>query len=185
MLTATQTSYSDTSVELDATKVIHTGLSGASRLAAAAVHLDYEAGMLWKTAEEMASGRAQTRAQRNAIVESFALHTRNLIDFFYGDPRRPTKRRGKDDVVAGHFFSDPYRWQRARPRQSSLLRRAEKRADKEIAHLTYGRLDVEQQEKPWPASDIVADLGAVLDAFGETADLLPDRIKRRLARYRS
>ncbi len=130
--------------------------------------------MMW------ASGKAVTAGYfgvvHNALVESFALHARNMVDFFYNDMPRP------DDAVASQFFSSPHTWQTVRPSLTAELENAKTRANKEISHLTYSRLLVAPTDKPWPVDNIVRDIDAALTKFCETADLLPERVK--LLRYR-
>jgi hypothetical protein len=79
--------------------------------------------------------------------------------------------------VARHFFSDPKLWSKVRPNITQALEKARKRANKEVMHLTYTRLDVKAADKPWPMGEIVQDIGAAFDAFVEHADLLPDDVK--------
>jgi hypothetical protein len=93
-------------------------------------HLQYEIWMLHAVANGMASGLFGPGAITNALVESFAVHVRGLVDCLYSDHPRP------DDVIAEDFFSDAALWLEIRPDPSAGLLRAKKRAGKEIAHLT-------------------------------------------------
>jgi hypothetical protein len=142
---------------------------------AIASHVAYEIRMMWASGAEMMAGTGRSWAQRNALVEVFAVHTRNLIDFFYGTGKR-------DDVVAADFFSDKRRWQAIRPALTQRLRSAKKRANKEMSHLTYSRLQVAANQKGWDATAITRDFDSVLQAFFERADLLPDEV--RLLKYK-
>jgi hypothetical protein len=45
-------------------------------------------------------------AQINAFIESFTIHLRCLLNFFY----MPTHQAHKEDVLAEHFFDDPADW---------------------------------------------------------------------------
>jgi hypothetical protein len=83
-----------------------------------AEHLRYEIAMLWATGSEIRRG-AYPWAARNSLVESFALHARNVVDFFFTEPV-------DDDVVARHFFKDESSWVRVRPeiRNHSPLQRS-------------------------------------------------------------
>lgn len=123
-----------------------------------------------------ASSGGYTAVVHNALVESFALHARNMVDFFYNDSPQP------DDAVASQFFSNPLMWQTVRPPLTADLQTAKARANKEISHLTYARLLVAPSQKSWPVDSIVRDIDAVLATFCENADLLPERVK--LLRYR-
>lgn len=106
-------------------------------------HLFYEIWMFQTLAQGMASGIAGEGAINNALLESFAIHVRALTGFCYSDNPR------SDDIVAEDFFSDSNEWQTKRPEKTELLDKAKKRADKEVAHLTYTRLDVTSEQKNW------------------------------------
>jgi hypothetical protein len=97
-------------------------------------------------------------------VESFAVHVRNLVDFFYAQQPRA------DDVIAEDFVADAVQWSAIRPEMSAVLRRAKQRADKEIAHLTYARLDVAREVKPWPFVEICGEITAVLQLFARNVE---------------
>lgn len=136
-------------------------------------HLMYELAMLWGSSRLL--GSTSSKALNNTVVEAVALHARNLIDFFYTEPKQ-------DDVAAIHFFSDPLVWPQVRPACPTILQEAKTRANKEISHLTYTRLLVTPEAKEWPVADIIRALDVALNAFCDHADLLPERI--RLLRYR-
>ena len=114
-------------------------------------HLLYECWMLIRCAELLANqdkhiqcAVEDTETITNVLVESFAIHLRNLITFFYGDSKkyRPT------DVLAIDYFDDG-RWNDLRPPKSELLIRAEDRASKQIAHLTTKRYAGVHEDKKW------------------------------------
>lgn len=88
---------------------------------AIAGHLKYEFQMLCASANAMGQANA---ILNNCVVESFALHARNLIDFFYTPPQ-------KDDVVAAHFFGKPNVWVAVRPEMAQILEVAKGRANRE------------------------------------------------------
>jgi hypothetical protein len=96
---------------------------------------------------------------RNALVESFTVHVRILLDFLY--PSSPKV----DDVVADDFFDDASVWLEKRPGKSNLLSTVHRRVGKEIAHLTYTRIDITDEAKRWRFVDITNDVGGVLDKF--------------------
>lgn len=137
-----------------------------AELREAANHLLYEVQMLQAVANGLASGLFGSGTITNALVESFAVHVRGLADFLYSDHPRP------DDVIAGDFFSDAARWLNVRPDMSAVLSLAKQRAGKEITHLTYARLAVTPETKPWPFVQIVNDMAPVLSLFFQ--NLPPD-----------
>lgn len=98
-----------------------------------------------------------SRVINNAIVEAFAIHTRSLLDFFYG-------KENNDDVIAEHFFSPVTIWINQRPpKTSNELNKIKIRVNKEIAHLTYYRQSV--QSKTWPYKSIQRDLNKAFTVF--------------------
>lgn len=119
-------------------------------------HLTYEVAMLHDTAEALAASVAQDETVHNALVESFTIHLRALIDFLW--PNNPRA----DDVIANDFFYRPSAWDTARPAFPVVLDPARQRAGKEVAHLTYARLNVKPDDKRWPYIEMA---NAVLTAF--------------------
>ncbi len=119
----------------------------------------------------MGSGIAGVGVINNALLEAFAIHVRVLIHFFYSDNPQ------KDDVVAEHFFEDSDDWKKQIPPKTEILNAAKKRADKEVAHLTYSRLKVTPEKKPWNFTEISNDLQVVVAKFIELVprDILGDR----------
>lgn len=94
----------------------------------------------------------------NVLVESFAIHVRNVIDFLYMDTSKPT------DVVAADFFPRAD-WAQTRPPISPSLNAARVRANKEIAHLTTDRIAGSPPEKAWDFAGLAAELRPVLRLF--------------------
>ena len=124
-------------------------------------HLHYEYGMLTEVIKRLRLGTyGQDVILHYALLESFVIHLRNLIDFLYSERPQP------DDVIAEDFFSSPDRWHKMRPRKSDTLNKAKKRANKEAAHLTYARLKVSLKEKPWKYA-LKDEIEAVFDIFLE------------------
>jgi hypothetical protein len=89
----------------------------------------------------------------NALLASYALHLRNLIEFIYWTPKPP------DDVNAVHYVRDKDAWLAARGEASDFLRGVKLRADKQIAHLTKKRFTGDAPEKQW---DPIAEISALL-----------------------
>jgi hypothetical protein len=127
-------------------------------------HLKYEYSMLLAVAEALSSSLALNGFLKNALLESFAIHFRSLVDFLY----RPANARS-DDMAAEDFFDDQARWSEVRPTISPILDRGRRRAHKEIAHLTYARLAITESEKDWPFSEITTEIRRLMDLFQETS----------------
>lgn len=101
--------------------------------------------------------------QLSALLESLAIHLRNLIDFFYTEPADARN----DDVVAGHFFADPNTWMPG-PMPKSL-QEARERANKEVSHITYKRKAAADPTKPWPVADLFKEIHTVAQKFATEA----------------
>src|SRR6266576_755883 len=97
---------------------------------------------------------------KNALVESFAIHLRNLLLFLYGDGK-------KNDIHSDDFFLDPINdWRKARPREGKFLKDARERASREISHLTVLR---QNPSNLWPVSQLMNEIQCVLRTFVERA----------------
>lgn len=114
-------------------------------------HLRYEVEMLMSTAKGLASGVfGWKNTVANAMLEAFVLHLRVVVDFLY-----PRGRGLRDnDVLAWDFFDSAEQWCKIRDKHISkeskkVLEDGRDRADKEMMHLTYGRLKVTPEEKIW------------------------------------
>ena len=127
-------------------------------------HLKYEYSMLLAVTEALSAGLVLNQFLKNALLESFAIHFRALVDFLY----RPANARS-DDMAAEDFFDDQARWSEVRPTISPILDRGRRRAHKEIAHLTYARLAITESEKGWPFREITTEIRSLMDLFQETS----------------
>ena len=84
----------------------------------------------------------------DALVESFVLHARVLIDFLYGYPNKDPQKR---DIIARDFFDSSNSWPSELPED---LKEVKKRADKLAAHLTRDRIVQYRSDKGWPITPI-------------------------------
>ncbi len=97
---------------------------------------------------------------RNATVESFAIHARALIWFLYP----PLGEKIKDtDVASMHYGIKP----RDRPENFQPWYN---QANKQVAHTTTDRLDLEMDRKTWPVEEMTAALVHEMAAFTGEAD---------------
>lgn len=99
----------------------------------------------------------------SALLESFAIHLRNLIDFFYTQPAEARN----DDVVASDFFDAPTGWAPGAIPKS--LQDARERANKEVSHITYKRKVATDPTKPWPAAELFKEIQTVAEKFATGA----------------
>jgi hypothetical protein len=129
-----------------------------AELVAVSEHLHYEITMFFGTANALAIGLCAQGLLANVFIESFTLHARALLAFFYSDKPR------EDDVVAEDYVTD---WGSKRPVESPSLHTVHTRVGKEVAHLTYARLWVAQEAKRWRFLELAKELGGVVNAFLE------------------
>ncbi len=124
----------------------------------ALVALKYEVWMLWSLANFLATDNKGKGVIHNALLESFLIHARILIEFLYKN------KPYKDTVRASQYFTSDSPWKSIRPKKTELLEKTEKDAHKQLAHLTYTRL---QGKREWPYIEIANDIKAVLQVFHE------------------
>ncbi len=142
-------------------------------------HLLYEFYMLIRCAEFLANQHEHiqcavddTQTIRNVLVESYAIHLRNLVAFFYGESNRPLPT----DVFAVDFLESG-EWQRLRPPKSETLKKAEQRAHKQIAHLTTERYAGVHEEKAWNIISLtkeIKDITRIFIGAASTSRLAPN-----------
>jgi hypothetical protein len=118
--------------------------------------------------------------QGNAILESFAIHLRSLLDFFYID----ASRAKPGDVLAEHYFPQPAEWHNAKPQLApDEIARMKERVNKEIAHLTYERNRIAGIDWEWPIIQFKTHVIEALTVFLRRVDrsLLSVRWEERSA----
>jgi hypothetical protein len=106
---------------------------------------------------------------RNAQVESFAVHARALTDFLYD-----VKRMKPTDALAIDYV--PNGW--TPPARPAILDTVKPRVGSEIAHLSYKRVGMTDDERQWEYVSVWNALAAVLRAFVAQASptLLPEDV---------
>jgi hypothetical protein len=125
---------------------------------------------VWKVADTSLSDQ-----DHNAFIESFAIHLRCLRDFLWG-----TRRSDHPEDAFATDFCDPGVWEEARPALPPPVRAIEgerKRIGREIAHLTYYRLEIDAETKPWDLSALLRVIVEALGRFSEVAK--PERLAQR------
>jgi hypothetical protein len=127
----------------------------------ASIHLHYEFCMLTSLAKGLASGIAANGWLLNALLESFVIHVRVHLEFLY--PKGPNR----DAVIAADYFPSSNHWEKLRPALSDTLKKARIRAHQELAHLTYARLNVTPETKPWAFIEIANQIQNAMHIFLE------------------
>lgn len=120
-------------------------------------HLYYEAWMFYQTLALLT--RTHNTLEKNILLDAFAIHTRNLFDFFY-----PKKHLKADDMVAHDYLVNHATFNRNKTKKEELLFIVRK-ADKQVAHLTYTRNRYNHKTKPWPFILIGRKMHKTLSAF--------------------
>lgn len=123
-------------------------------------HLAYEMEMFFATAAELLRPlNVNSDLIKNALLEAFTIHARSILFFFY--PENPRK----DDALAEHFLTSKKAWNVIRPQLSPELKRLQKRVGKEIAHLSYTRLEIHPKNKGWDFGQIILEFISVFKLF--------------------
>jgi hypothetical protein len=117
-------------------------------------HLMHELSMLWETAHTLSRYR-QGSTEYTALLESFATHLRNLIEFFF-------YQESGDYVRAKHFFENSADWSPSRAREINDLH---SRACNEVNHLTSNRKPGSPPD-PWRLAQILDEIEPVAKEFG-------------------
>ena len=113
-----------------------------SHLLDASHHLFYEIWMFYESARFLKRDIGTDVVSTNAHLESFAVHGRVLLSFFYSEAEQ-------DDVIARHYIKN---WENICPPIPEKLKKIRFRVGKEVAHLTYSRLHVTPEAKGWDVS---------------------------------
>jgi hypothetical protein len=121
-------------------------------------HLLHELTMLLQTADTLPKHKPGS-TEYIAVLESFAIHLRNLLEFLF----QPI---GRDYVRALHFFDDAANWQ---PTNTAEWTNLYNRACHEVEHLTVHRVDGNPEEKKWPVTEILLKLDPILKDFASKA----------------
>lgn len=132
-------------------------------LATFSEHVVYEMAMLVGIPRKLQA--TSDDVTRNALLESFAIHARQLVHFFYG--------HAKDgEIVASDYFNIPIpEWKMVRGKEDSGLKELVARVGDEIAHLTLKRME---PKKDWNLVSIVGEIGNRCGVFLQ--HVRPDRI---------
>jgi len=130
-------------------------------------HLPYEFSMLELTYDYLKLDHGDTI--NNALIESFSIHARNLIEFF----------RDKQDVHASHFTAAPYSPKFVGANSGALGDTRYKKLIQQVAHMTKDRtIDDEKKIGGDDRDKIIGALRKEKDRFLSRIDerfVLPDQ----------
>jgi hypothetical protein len=132
-------------------------------------HLHYEVMMTFGLARFLVEtqGTVLNQLMRNAEIEAFTIHVRQLIDFLWTDrSERPTST----DAFASDYFA-PREWAKLRPERPTILSDAlHRKVGWGVAHLTYGRARSTLQDKQWNPIALAQALGPAVICFADNVD---------------
>lgn len=130
------------------------------------------------TRSRVGFGARQDWETHTALVESFAMHTRGLADFFFTFKGS----RHDSDAFAFHFFASADEWRsivgepgpwlrrvRFRPERGSPEERTD-RFGEQVAHLTYNAEPASSFAAGWPTMQLANEIGLAACAFIDHVD---------------
>ena len=143
-------------------------------------HLFYEIWMLYEVTYRLARGIPDT-VMANTAVESFVIHSAIVLDFLFNKKLKP------DDVIANDFIDDKDTWKKVYEPHLERFVFVSQRCHKEMAHLSYKRLEVSLDDKPWHFVGIAREISNLVDSFIDLAnkDSLHPKVIGLKGAYRS
>jgi hypothetical protein len=135
-----------------------------AELREASNHVAYGLNQLAQAAERLARAEPDRIADpiiRNALIESFVGHVRPLMEFFDSN----AAKAHDDDILAIDFFDDARTWFNLRPPPHTDLDGIRDRVNKQLAHLSYRRNGISEDDKRWPFVAIARALEPAATAF--------------------
>jgi hypothetical protein len=141
-------------------------------------HLCYEVEMTCSLAAWMLEPPTEDMLTRNAVLESWTIHVRQLIDFLW-----PQHRHGGEnpDALAADLCADG-EWDQLRPERPDVLSEAiRNKIGWGVAHLTYGRARSKPEDKQWDVIALTRALAPALIVFVDSVEpekLDPEHVQR-------
>lgn len=135
-------------------------------------HLFYETQMFYQTLIFLTQQRPQLEV--NILLDSFAIHSRSLIYFFY-----PKKNIRPNDILVSDFINKSNILNKSSKFNLGKTKKKDlkfiiKKVDKQVAHLTYNRNRYSIKNKLWPFYEIGKKMNKTLTSFFE---ILPESYK--------
>ena len=127
----------------------------------ASEHVYYEGWMLYENIVALMDIGNEKVKERNVLLDSFAVHARNLFNFLY--PPRSIK---PDDIIVFDYIDNKSLYLEKRTKKNDL-KFIIKKADKQVAHLTYLRNKYSLKRKEWQFIKIGQMFHISLRAFYE------------------
>ena len=130
-------------------------------------HITYEIEMLaWTASFLIGMSRSSLSGPlvtvvRNSFLDAFAIHARNLVDFLY---KRHAGSDQETDVVVQDYI-DEAKLKGTLPAMTPALTVVNRKANKQVAHLTIERIEYEKHGKGWDFGQIAFDTMKALNAI--------------------
>jgi hypothetical protein len=102
----------------------------------------------------------------NSIHDSFLIHARKMIEFFYCTSNSVYD----NDLIAEDYFASPEVWRRSRPALPPVLEGARNDVGKLLAHFTYRVKDYPLGRIKWETSDVYVAIFSALQKFLSEVD---------------
>lgn len=125
-------------------------------------HIYYEVLMFFETMNLLT--KSNNQISTNILLDAYAIHCRTLFDFLY--PKSGENKAKKDDILVFDYVLNKKLYNQKKIAKSSL-KFITRKADKQVAHLTYSRNRYGKKNKPWPFIDIGKKMHESLSAFYE------------------
>lgn len=129
-----------------------------------------EHAMLLVVADYLTKGNMKNGMLKNAMLESFLIHARNLIDFLYLD-----EPKWEGDVLAVHYFAEFKQWIDKRGKIPGWLDKTRKKANKLLNHITLSRIKEYKHDRGWQVEKIKERIDQVFNLFEKERDLVLGR----------
>lgn len=122
-------------------------------------HLFYEVSMFYETINLFNIANTKNQLIKNILTESFTMRIRILLHFFF------PKKIQKDDIIAEDYFDNSGEWNKLCGDLPFSLEKVNYRVGKEIAHLTYFRLNITPEKKIWDWIQIGTAIDKIIKLF--------------------
>lgn len=132
-------------------------------------HLTYEVEMAFYLALmiDARAGTVPDPSQRNADIESFTVHLRQLVEFLWRDGPQNMDRK---NAFAADYFA-PGEWAKLRPERPAILDKLlHERIGWGVVHLTYDRAWVQPKDTWWDVRPLAQAFGPAVLRFVENVD---------------
>lgn len=148
-------------------------------------HVKYEIFMFFSTYRELTgdhktayeTNEPRSKVLGNALLESFLVHTRNILHFLYENGQR-------DDITAGYFLQKGDKYPLCKPSPFAGLGSYDdflKEVNKQIVHISKHRTQINPDKKEWNLNEIKSSLCPKLLGWIDDADKINSSTKKEIS----